>query len=192
MAKNQVDKAILNIIEEINQYPFIYRNEADIQARLYNQLCNVMNESEPTHKTGFKNLITNLVHCEYFGGKGQRVDLVVFDKEDIKNISMNSMEKSRSGEYVKVTDAIEIKTEQGSTGQFRRSRVFEDIDKLITLRKEGKSDNLYFMYIIRWPTKNKSKQEEICDIVDDARKKCKGNDISFFSNEKDTYFLNYR
>ncbi len=174
---------------EINEYPFIYRNEADIQARLYHQLCNELNEWEPTHTTGFKSLVTNLVHREYFGGKGQRVDLVVFDKNDMKNIAMNSMEKSQSCEYVKVTDAIEIKTEQGSTGKHRRNRVFKDIDKLIKLKDEGNTDNLHFMYVIRWPTKNARKHKEILNIVNEARKKCVENNISFYTNNEETYFL---
>ena len=102
---------------------------------------------------------------------------------------MNSMEKSRSCEYVKVIDAIEIKTEQGSTGKYRRSRVIEDINKLIKLRNEGKADNLYFIYIVRWPTKVKSKQEKILGIIEMANQECEENDISFYTNHKDTYFL---
>lgn len=186
---NKIDKAIKSLIKEINEKPFIYRNEADIQARLYYYLCYELEEWQPIHETGFKGLKTNLVHREYFGGRGQRVDLVVFDKKDIENICMNSMEKSHSCEYVKVTDAIEIKTEQGSTGKNRLDRILKDINKLIKLRDEEKADYLYFIYIIRWPTKVKSKHKEIKDIVKKAHQKCIVNNISFYTNRKDNYFL---
>lgn len=184
-----VKEAINEIIKDIDKNPFIFRNEADIQARLYYELCKELNEWVPTHMTRFKGLKTNLVHREYFGGRGQSIDLVVFDKNDVKNIEKNSMEKSKSKEYVKVSDAIEIKTDFGYYHQRTVEDSHTDIDKLLDLRKNNSAKNLHFILIIRWPPYSDEKLMKISYFVREIKNRCREKNINFYTNNKDNYFL---
>lgn len=184
-----VKNAINKIIEDIDNNPFIFRNEADIQARLYCKLCEEFNEWAPTHMTRFKELKTNLVHREYFGGGNQSVDLVILDESDVMNIRKNSMEKSQSKEYVRASDAIEIKTDLGYYHQRTVEGSHTDIDKLLALRKNNSAKNLHFILIIRWPPYSDEKQMIINRFVREIKNRCQENNINFYTNNKDNYFL---
>ena len=187
----KVKKSINRIVQEINEHPFIFRNEADIQTRLYYYLCDELDEWEPKHETKFGKLMTNLVHREYFGGKGQRIDLVVFDERDVMNIEKNSMEKTHSKQYVNVSDAIEIKAELGYYHDRTKKGIDIDLNKLKSLKDEGKAENLHFIYIIRWPT-NEKKQKEVEQYVRVLRKKCDEKDIRFYTNNKNCFLEIYQ
>jgi hypothetical protein len=184
----KVNKAINRIISEINQNPFIFRNEADIQARLYYYLCDELDEWKPTHKTKYNEFQTNLVHREYFGGGNQSIDLVIFDSKDVQNIAMNSMEKTKSKEYVHLSNAIEIKTELGYYHERSKKDITKDINKLKKLRKDGNADNLHMVVIVRWDTKNEQSKLDVKKFIFHLSQTCKKNKINFYTNKENIYF----
>ncbi len=181
-----VKEAIEKVIEDINEYPFIFRNETDIQARLYYKLCKELDDWEPKYETNYKHLNMNKVHCEYYGGGNQSIDIVVLDKNDIQNVENRDM-KNRDGKPITIAHAIEIKTECGKSGKNLQNSPERDIKKLKNIRKQNRKCNLHFIYIVRWDT-NPKKQEEIKKVVDYLKKQC-NNDIIFYSNAPNKYFL---
>ena len=177
-----VEKCIKELIEEVNKNPFFFRMEADVRAWLYNKLCG---EHPKFYQTSFPKenpLKTNLVHCEYYGGKRKRIDLVVFDENDVKNITRNWMDKGRgaTNNPVKLSDAIEIKVELGYRGKSAAERAAKsDVEKLIELLKKGKTRRGHFIYIIRkWPIEEKWANE----LFSKLEKICKKYGIKFYRN----------
>jgi hypothetical protein len=154
--------------------------EADVQAWLYNELCSEYRELCETSFPKENPQKTNLVHCEYYGGKGKLVDLVVFDKEDVKNISRKWMDKGRKNQAVKLSDAIEIKTEPDYRGKALAKKTAEgDLKKLINLKKEGKTRRAHFIFIARF-VKNESTKKWIKELSSELERMCKKNDIKFY------------
>lgn len=178
-----VEKRIDNVIDETNRNPLVFHREADIRAMLFTEL---KKEYKNLYETGL-GYKTGAVHCEYFGGHGSRVDVVVFKKNDIKNIKKITFEKSRSGEHVKLDAAIEIKTEHGWYGKERERLIDNDIKKLLTLQKKNPGIKLFFLYIVRWPTTKK--QIDIMKIVKYIKSECKQHKIVFKTNNESNYFL---
>lgn len=183
-----VKKAIEKVIEDINRNPFVFRNETDIQARLYYELCTKLNECTPKHETNYKHLKMNRVHCEYYGGKNQSIDVVVLDEDDIINIAKRNMKKEDNKPVI-IDDAIEIKIEQGNSGKNLCNNPIKDIIKLKEYKDSNLANNLHFIYIVRWDTKKEWKQDEILDCVKTLEKKCKDKDISFYTNDEEKYFF---
>ena len=180
-----VEERIDNVIRRINKEPFIFHREADIRALLYNELCK---EYPEVYKTAF-GYKTGLVHCEYYGGKGTRIDVVVLDKDDLKKTRQKKRMKSSYTDLFKITDAIEIKTVLGWYGLSRNKLAKGDIKKLVNLRKNIPEVNLYYLYIVRWSTKKKEKQKELLDLVKDLEADCKREGIKFKTNNRKKYFL---
>jgi hypothetical protein len=180
-----IEKRIDNVIQQINKEPFIFHREADIRALLYKELCEEYPEFYDT-VIGYK---TRLVHCEYFGGEGTRIDVVVLDKKDVKNIRLNTLTKRDYTDHVALSNAIEIKTVLGWYGQDRKTLAEIDIKKLINVMKNNPKVCLYYIYIVRWPTKKKEKQKEVLELIDYLKKKCKQNGIMFKTNSREGYFL---
>jgi len=187
-----VKELIDELIAEINKNPFRFRLEADVRAWLYNKLC----ERYPTlHKTNFHGLKTSLVHCEYFGGKGRRIDLVVFDEDDVRNINSNYMDKGRENHqylYVRLSDAIEIKMELGYRGKRMKETAMNDVIKLGELKQDKQTTNAHFIFIVRWRAKKetkKEKQNEIISLRDCLRNKCGEYGVHFYTNNEKNYFL---
>lgn len=184
----KVIEAIKRVVEEIDKYPFIYRNETDVQARLYCALCKILDDWKPKYKTSFKNQMMNRVHCEYYGGKKKSIDVVVLDEKDINEVTKRGMKK-RDNKPIKIAHAIEIKVEQGKSGdQKLRNYPIEDIEKLRNYKQDGRADQLHFIYIVRWVTKNIEKQNMVKNIMEEVREKCK-DDINFYTNDVSNYFL---
>lgn len=188
-----IEDAIRKIIEEINNEPYIFRNEKDIHAMLYNELLKSYLGLFPIDIDGYK---TRLVHCEYFWGKDKnnrhnkkRIDLVVFDEKDVRNINNNWLTKGTINDYeiVDITDAIEVKVELGGTGEKRKSLPESDIKKLTEFKEIHRDTNLHFIYIVRWPTKNQPKQDEIKGLVTELREECNKGNVKFYTNNN--YFL---
>ena len=89
---------------------------------------------------------TSLVHREYGGGQGTRIDLVIFDKNDVKKI--NSPTLTINGNYLSPKFAIEIGTEKTSDAL---SHMKKDIAKLKKSKNTG-----YLIHIYKDVTKSKS------------------------------------
>lgn len=188
-----IEDSIRKIIEEINKEPYIFRNEKDIHATLYNELLQSYPGLFPIDIDGYK---TRLVHCEYFWGKDKnnrhsrrRIDLVVFDEKDMGNINNNWLTKRTINDYeiVDITDAIEVKVELGGTGNKRKKLPKSDIKKLTEFKEIHRDTNLHFIYIVRWPTKNQRVQNEIEKLVTELRKECNKGNVKFYTNNN--YFL---
>ncbi len=198
-----VEQRINNVIKQIDANPLIYHREADIRAMLYNELCKEYSELINT-KLGYR---TGLVHCEYFGGDGTRIDVVVLNKEDAEKIERHTLEKTKINGvgHIKLDDAIEIKTNLGRLGDKKKGVIgdkkkgeegviYKDIDKLVKQGKKNPKINLYLLYFVRYHTKkNKErtveKRKKILKLVEKVRKDCKKKDIIFKTNNEKNYFL---
>ena len=181
-----VEENIDKIINEINENPLIFHREADISAMLFNELNKKYNKLHET-ALGYK---TGAVHCEYFGGGRTRFDLVVFNEDDIQRINKESLEISKSKEYVKLDVAIEIKTDHGWHGKEKMWKLIEnDINKLVKLRQVNRDIQLFYIYIVRSDTTNERKKDYITKNRIRAGNECKKHNITFKSNDEKHYFL---
>jgi len=206
MDSKPIEEIIQNVVNQIDKHPFIVHRERDIQAMIYNQLCKKYDELYPTKledETGeiFK---TNLVHCEYFFGKNEgnkqtkkKFDIVIFDKNDVKNINTHwlRIKKDGSEEIVKLNHVIEIKFETGLGGKnitnYPNSPMESDIGKLFVLKNnlKNKKDgpNLHFVYILRLWGRHNAKFDSIIEDAENVRaeiiKNC-GKDITYYFNKK--------
>ncbi len=195
--KTKIRQCINQLIAEINEDPAIFRTETDVQARLYKYICDELDEWKPKHeikaryrsKQGFYRV--NRVHCEFFGGGKQRIDMGIFDKEDLFKIEKFSMEKRTVPKDILLAHAIEIKTERGESGQGLRDNPINDLKKLLNYKKKKphRARNVYFIYIVRWPTNVEDKQTEVMNLVKELKNF--SSEIDFFTNDPKNYFLPY-
>jgi len=91
-----VDKAILSLCKKLKENPFIIYSEADLQVLLTSELLKQDPELYETNRIyKGKKLKTLRIHREipYFKG---RTDVVVFSKDDIKNINFYLHCKNKS------------------------------------------------------------------------------------------------
>jgi hypothetical protein len=149
---NDLNKAITQGILKIIQEPLIYFSEADVQQLLCNNINSIstFKKMYPTSvnkgkgsKTTYR---TSLVHREYGGGQGTRIDLVIFDKNDVKNIDSPAL--TINGNYLIPKFAIEIGTEKTSDAL---THMKKDIVKLNKSKNAG-----YLIHIYKDVTKSKS------------------------------------
>ena len=100
------------------------------------------------------------MHREYGGGGGTRIDIVVFDPEDVKNIDdVNLMSKNQ---YLKPVYAFELGTEKTSD---TLAHFQNDLKKLTkcAVNKEGTGYLIHFYKDVtqaRTVTKSRAKTEE--------------------------------
>ena len=183
------EQVINQVIKKIDEMPFIFNTEADIQGLVYSELLKEYTESYPTamldsNKTNFH---TNRVHREYFGGEGGRIDTVVFNKEEIKSIGANFLCIKSSGRPgycpVKLQDAIETKIVGGKGEKTLFAEIEKDIERLSKLIKEKKTEKAHFILIIRWRTDNKKIQDRLDRAEKFAKELCEKNDVKFYWNE---------
>jgi hypothetical protein len=178
--------AINRVIKMINETPYIYNTEADIQGLVYSELLKEYKEKYPTGLTDSegKNFVTNRVHREYFGGEGGRIDTVVFSKEEIEKIDRYwfCIKTSNHPGYrpVKLQDAIEIKTGAYKTKEKLNKEIRKDIDRLTKLLRDKKTKNAHFIFIIRWPTKKEDMMNRMDSAVKLARERCKAEGVMFY------------
>jgi hypothetical protein len=201
MDSNSVKKIIENVIEKINEDPFIVHREADIQAMIYNQLCKKYDELYPTKLVDITGKIfqTSLVHCEYYFGKVEdnkqskkKFDIVIFNKNDAENINTHwlRIKKGGSEETVKLDHVIEIKFETGLGGKnitnYQGSPMESDIKKLLYLKNNKDCVNLHFVYILRLWGRPNDKFNSIIKNAKNVRtkitKNC-GKNITHYFNE---------
>ncbi len=90
--KIDIDNAIANACLRIIKEPLIYFSEADVQQLLVEHLRSIdpLRKAYPTSvrkgKGSKGTYYTLLVHREYGGGGRTRIDVVVFDPEDVAGI----------------------------------------------------------------------------------------------------------
>jgi len=116
--KNKIDLAIAKVCIQIIKEPLSYFSEADIQQLLVEELRKIepISKSYPTsvHKgKGSKGTYsTSLLHREYGGGSGTRIDVVIFDPDDVKKI--NNVNLTIGKKYLSPAYAFELGTEKTS------------------------------------------------------------------------------
>lgn len=182
--------AIKNSIKLINKTPYIFNTESDIKCLVYLEL---IKEYKKKYSTSIpvlgneKPYKTNLVHTEYFGGDKSRIDVVVFDEKETKEINLpylcikvKNTESKLRYRPVKLKDAIEIKIIGGKGSESLRNSIEKDLNKLIKI--ENKPDKAHFMLIIRGLPKHKDKKSDFEGIIKYAKKECKKAKIQFYCN----------
>ena len=152
--KGDIDEAIADVCVKIIQEPCSYFSEADIQQMLVERLRKTkhIKSNYPTDiergegSTGkYK---TSLLHREYGGGDGTRIDVVVFDPADVSKINNVNLRKTITT-YLKPAYAIELGTEKTTN---IRTHVQNDLKKL---RRRSKETG-YLIHFYKDPTKSKA------------------------------------
>ena len=200
MDSNSVEKIIREVVDKIDENPFIVHRERDIQAMIYNELCKKYDNPIFLKNKKYK---TNLVHCEYYFGqdeshkhKGKTFDIVIFDENDVENINTNWLaisngKKKNDWNIVRLKDVIEIKAEFGLNINkfldFNKSGGKKDIDKLFDfkqLHNNYKDLGLYFICFIRLEEKSKEKyQKKIESFFKKIDEYCEDKKVKFYSNK---------
>jgi hypothetical protein len=159
--EREVDTAVVETVWRIIQEPLTYFSEADIQQLLVHQLSEIdeFKEPQPTAlprgkksgKPSREKYKTPLIHREYGGGEGTRVDVVIFDKEDAATISDARLRSH--GEYLDPLFAFELGTETSAASRKdTRAHLDNDLAKLNRCLKKNrdKGDIVGKGYIIHF------------------------------------------
>lgn len=144
MEKNDIDKAIVETCIKIIQEPLLYFSEADIQQLLTEELKKIgaLKKPYPTliHKgknsKGFYK--TSLLHREYGGGGGRRIDIVIFSENDAKQINDPNLKMGK--EYLHPDFAFELGTEKTTN---IGKHLVNDIKKLNNVKNTGYIIHIY-------------------------------------------------
>lgn len=144
MEKNDIDKAIVETCIKIIQEPLLYFSEADIQQLLTEELKKIgaLKKPYPTliHKgknsKGFYK--TSLLHREYGGGGGRRIDIVIFSENDAKQINDPNLKMGK--EYLHPDFAFELGTEKTTN---IGKHLVNDIEKLRNVKQTGYIIHIY-------------------------------------------------
>ena len=136
--ENSICDAIAKTCLDIIKEPLIYFSEADVQQLLVENLRKIpeLKKNYPTAvpkgKGSKSRYSTSLLHREYGGGGGRRIDAVLFDPEDVAQI--NDINLTVDKEYIVPQYAFELGTEKTSdTAQHLKN----DLHKLGTCKKAG-------------------------------------------------------
>jgi hypothetical protein len=151
--KQQVDEAIAQVCADIIQEPLLYFSEADFQ-QLLTEGIKTITELKGLVDTGVRRgknsrgrYRTSLVHREYGAGDNQRIDIVVFDQDDVSDIIRTNLDKGIQ-DYLKPRFAFELGTEKTSNVC---SHMGEDLAKVSKAEECG-----YVIHIYRDTTKSTS------------------------------------
>jgi len=189
--------AINRVIGMINNMPFVFNTEADIQGLVYRELLKEYTKDYPTGLTDSEGerYYTNRVHREYLDGNRGRIDTVVFAEEQIASIDTYwlCIKTSEPPRYrpIRLQDAIEIKTVGGKGEQATFKEIRKDIKGLSKFVKEKKAKEAHFLFIIRPQTKKSGTMKRMgMDKAErDAREMCEKNDVQFYCNDYKKLFV---
>jgi len=144
MKKNDIDNAIVETCIKIIKQPLLYFSEADIQQLLAEELKKIEALKEPyqtlIHKgknsKGFYK--ASLLHREYGGGGGTRIDIVIFSENDVKQIDDLNLKIGKK--YITPEFAFELGTEKTIN---IKKHLINDIKKLNKVRNTGYIIHIY-------------------------------------------------
>lgn len=176
-----MNKAILSLCKKLKENPFIIYSEADLQAFLTSELLKQDPELYETNRIyKGKKLKTPRIHREFPYYKG-RTDVVVFSKDDIKNINFylhvklnQSIHKKRS---VFCSNLIELKHSHGELKE--KELLLKDFNKLREASNLYESlfnfkSNLFFVYYIFFDFTNrtdlKTHRETLKELLINSKK----------------------
>lgn len=142
---SEVNNAIIDTCMSIIKEPLIYFSEADIQQLLCENLRKINTFSKmyrtslnrgKDSKSYFK---TSMLHREYGGGKGTRIDIVAFHPKQLREITNPNLTDT-NGNYLLPMIAFELGTEK-TTDAFSHFR--SDINKLNNVSDRGYLIHVY-------------------------------------------------
>ena len=178
MIEDDINNAIADTCIEIIQEPLLYFSEADIQQLLTEELKKIgaLKKLYPTliHKGKKSKDIykTLLLHREYGGGGGTRIDIVIFSENDVKKIDDLNLKIGKT--YVRPEFAFELGTEKTiNIGKHLEN----DIKKINNANNTG-----YIIHIYTDRTKSPTSTERRNNTVE----KIKNTYKSVFENNKCT------
>jgi len=167
-----VNKAILSLCKKLKENPFIIYSEADLQVLLTNELLKQDPELYETSRIyKGKKIKTSRIHREFPYNKG-RTDVVVFSKDDIKNINFylhvklnQSIHKKRA---VFCSNLIELKYSHGELKE--KELLLKDFNKLREASNLYESlfnfkSNLFFVYYVFFNLTNKANLKKHCETL---------------------------
>jgi hypothetical protein len=145
--KTDIDKAVADVCIQIIKEPLTYFSEADIQQLLVEGLRKIepLKKAYPTSvlkgKKAKGKYRTSLLHREYGGGGRTRIDIVVFDPEDVRSI--NNVNLTKEKKYLSPVYAFELGTEKISDNV---EHVNKDLTKLSKCTKDNGTGYLIHFY----------------------------------------------
>jgi len=156
--KEKVDEAAIEFCKEVIKEPLLHFSESDLHVllieKLYEKIPLLKKKKYDTNVNRGKNsktfYKTRLVHREYGGGEKTRMDIVIFDEGDVKEISHPNLTKKNSKSYLKPPFAFELGTEKIGE-KMTKAHVESDIKKLKNKAKCG-----YLIHIFRDNTRSPS------------------------------------
>ena len=135
--KADIDNAVANVCLRIIKEPLLYFSEADLQILLVEELRKIrrFRKTYPTQvfrgKDSKGKYQTSLIHREYGGGGGTRIDIVILDPKDVEEI--NNVNLTIDKKYLHPAFAFELGTEKT---QNIASHLKKDLKKLSKKTKE--------------------------------------------------------
>jgi len=161
--KKRIDLAVAEMSIKIIKEPLSYFSEADIQQLLVEELRKIKLISK-TYLTSVRKgknsksrYSTSLLHREYGGGGGTRIDVVIFDPDDVKNIDDVNLISNKK--YLKPLYAFELGTEKSSDASAHFQNDLEKLNK----RTKGTGYLIHFYKDItqaRTGTRSRAKTED--------------------------------
>jgi len=164
--KDDIDNQIVTFCYEVIKNPLFYFSEADLQQLLTEKLKKIsqLNQFYPTSvPKGPKSnttYTTSLLHREYAGGSGRRIDIVILNDKKIKYndvdvLEINNPELKINNKYVKIDYGFELGTEKTPINK-TAEHLAKDIEKLIQCNKNG-----YIIHFLKDITKSKKNKNGI-------------------------------
>jgi hypothetical protein len=136
--KNQIERIIANTCVQIIKEPMIYFSEADVQQLFTENLRSIpiLNRLYPTSvnkgKGSKSRFSTSLIHREYGGGAGRRLDIIIFRKDDVNKI--NDVNLTCNKRYLSPEYAFELGTEKTTD---TANHLKNDLNKLSNAKNTG-------------------------------------------------------
>lgn len=137
--KTEINNAIIDTCISIIKEPLIYFSEADIQLLLCENIRKISTFSKlyrtslnrgKNSKSYFK---TSMLHREYGGGKGTRIDIVLFHPKQLREIINPNLTDDKE-DYLVPMVAFELGTEKTKDAQ---SHFKKDVNKLSKAYDKG-------------------------------------------------------
>jgi len=139
--KENVDNAVIEFCKEVIKEPLLHFSESDLHVllieKLYEEIPLLQKKKYDTSvhrgknsKTYYK---TRLIHKEYGGGEKTRIDISIFDENDVKKINNPNLQENHH--YLDPCYAFELGTEKIGE-KITEDHVESDFNKLTNKTKE--------------------------------------------------------